>query len=88
MQANFQLDLQGRTHQGGTRGTCPSGGREVPQLIEGSESCQPEVKASKTKCKWYSVARKRAPQLLGKCAPHWLGPPRLKNPASTPEYIS
>ncbi len=24
---------QGRTHQGGTRGTCPSGGWEVPQLI-------------------------------------------------------
>ena len=50
--------VQGRTHQGGTRGTCPPGGREVPQLIEGSESCQPEVKASKSdKGKWYSVAR-------------------------------
>ena len=68
---NFQAfsDLSaGADPPGGPEGHVPSpGGREVPQLIEGSDSCQTEVKASKSD--------KHAPQLLGKCAPHWLCPP-------------
>ena len=39
---------QGRIYRGGQGGHDPPGGREVPQLIEGSETYQPEVKASKS----------------------------------------
>ncbi len=40
--------LSGADPPGGQGGHGPIGGREVPQLIEGSETYQPEVKASKS----------------------------------------
>ncbi len=46
-------------------------GREVPQLIEGLESWQPEVNGI--------VSYASMPQLLGKCAPS-LRPPLTRDP--------
>ncbi len=56
---------QGRTQRGGW----PPGGWEVPQLIEGSESCQQEVKKL-----WLKKVKKL--KLVNiKGVPLWLAPP-------------